>query len=691
MLQKQHKESPGIPFTTTQLYDAAKAGDLASMQFLLNHGVDPNAPTTVEHAQPALFAAVVYQQRAALDLLLERGGKLETRNARGTTVLHSPAWQGNEELVRYLLSKGADPKAMATGLQETRGVRLPIGTPLHIVGFSGSSACGKALIEAGADVNAACPESGHTPLHMAARFDNHEFARLLLKNRARVDARYTGTHLAGTTPMHEAAAFGCTLTGFVLAEYGASLNTPLTAERPVTPLHLAVRGNHLGFVREIISRPIVKSGERPDFTAADELGDTALHIAARRGSETSVAFIRWMIAEGAPLDARNRSGLTPGELAASPQGRQDPDISAALRPLQPAVVMTDEERKGFEAVTRQLAQTDPAGRCSLLHAQCKDGLSAAVLLLLDAGVPVDGVMEKGRTPLMRAAAAGHVNVVRLLLSRGAAINAADEGGRTALHYAAQERKPAAVRFLLEKGALVNACAKGHIEDRGVWLAAGTPLHMAARWGALDICKLLMEHGADVNFSPPASGQTPLIAAARHGRTETVNALLAAGANLNATYSPKGDSNEAGSTALHNAAWFNCGDTAKALLKAGADINHRKIPGTNLFTPFMLLIRENHFELAHQLCTGTETQPAGARPDLTLTDSEGDTALHVAVRRYSKASPEFISWLITRGAALNAKNNAGLTAAELAADAKLGRPVPEILALMAHPPVAEKPE
>jgi hypothetical protein len=47
------------------LYEAAKAGDLESMRFLLDRGVDPNAPTTVEHAQPPIFAAVVYHQQTA--------------------------------------------------------------------------------------------------------------------------------------------------------------------------------------------------------------------------------------------------------------------------------------------------------------------------------------------------------------------------------------------------------------------------------------------------------------------------------------------------------------------------------------------------------------------------------------------------------------------------------------------------
>lgn len=692
-LKQQIAQSPETPFTSRQLADATAAGDLESMKLLLEHGVDPNASSGEPLAGTCIFTAVRYDQPAALDLLLKKGGKLDKRCERDTTVLNAAAWHGNLEMIRNLLDKGCDVNAMAAGLQETGGIWLPIGTPLHAIGIRGLTAAGKILIEAGANVNAACPDSGHTPLHMAARFDRYDAAQLLLENGANKDARYTGTHLAGTTPMHEAAAFGSTQTGIILADWHASINTPLSAGRPITPVHLAVRGNHLGFLRSIVTRPVLIDGfavlpERPDYRAADEFGDTALHVAARKGSETSAVFIRWLIMDGAPLDVRNKAGLTPAELASSPAGRQDPEISAALRPVAPAVVMTDAELQRCAAITAQLPAADPGARAALLHGACKDGLRAAAVLLLDAAVPVESTTDQGRTPLMSAAAAGHPDVVKLLLDRGASINATDEAGRTALHYAAQEQKLETARVLLDRGALVNANAAGTAEDRRVWTAIGTPLTVAARWGNMDLCRLLLERGADVNFSPPDSGQTPLIAAARHGRTDAVKLFLDSGANLNATWSPK-IGNEGGSTALHNATWFNCGETAKLLIKAGADFNHRKLPGTNLLTPFMLLIRENHFELAHQICTGTADQPPLATPDWSLTDSDGDTALHIAVRAYSKASPEFISWLVSRGASRDAKNKAGLTPAELASDAKLGRPQPEILNALAPTPSAEK--
>jgi hypothetical protein len=58
---------------------------------------------------------------------------------------------------------------------------------------------------------------------------------------------------------------------------------------------------------------------------------------------------------------------------------------------------------------------------------------------------------------------------------------------------------------------------------------GTPLHRQARYGNLDICRLLIEHGADVD-SEDHQKQTPLFDAADQGNHEIVRLLLEHGAD-----------------------------------------------------------------------------------------------------------------------------------------------------------------
>lgn len=57
-----------------------------------------------------------------------------------------------------------------------------------------------------------------------------------------------------------------------------------------------------------------------------------------------------------------------------------------------------------------------------------------------------------------------------------------------------------------------------------------PLTRAAWIGSVDVLKLLIEFGGDVN-KPTSNGQTPLYFAIQKGRTEAVHFLLASGAQV----------------------------------------------------------------------------------------------------------------------------------------------------------------
>jgi ankyrin repeat protein len=78
-----------------------------------------------------------------------------------------------------------------------------------------------------------------------------------------------------------------------------------------------------------------------------------------------------------------------------------------------------------------------------------------------------------------------------------------------------------VKFLLEKG------AKIHSETMRNLLAS------VARWGDVDMVKLFIGRGADVNAWGP-SNMSPLAEAAKAGHAEVVALLIAKGANVNAT-------------------------------------------------------------------------------------------------------------------------------------------------------------
>ncbi len=96
-----------------------------------------------------------------------------------------------------------------------------------------------------------------------------------------------------------------------------------------------------------------------------------------------------------------------------------------------------------------------AGCATSLHTASSTGDTKAVIELLDKGT--HNINEQGPTgfsPLMYAAANGHIDTVRLLLDKGADIHAIGSGG-DALFWAAEEGHADVVKLLIDRGSDVD--------------------------------------------------------------------------------------------------------------------------------------------------------------------------------------------------------------------------------------------
>lgn len=125
---------------------------------------------------------------------VESNPSLATCHFSGRTLVHFASGAGCLEVVALLLRLGTDPDILDHGGH----------TPLYAVANECASVTGpeivRALVRAGADVNACANVMRATPLHMAARRGHTEIARALLDCGAAVDAR----DRKGDTPLQRA-------------------------------------------------------------------------------------------------------------------------------------------------------------------------------------------------------------------------------------------------------------------------------------------------------------------------------------------------------------------------------------------------------------------------------------------------------------------------------------------------------
>lgn len=203
-----------------------------------------------------------------------------------------------------------------------------------------------------------------------------------------------------------------------------------------------------------------------------------------------------------------------------------------------------------------------ASGMSALHQAALSGNVDIMRLLLDHGAVVDIADSKNMRPLHYGSWQGHDGLVELLLLHHADVNQPASDGNTPLHLASEHGHFCVVRKLLEAGAdatLTNhhhrtpldvACEFGRI--RVVELLLDSPtvqslidatpqldnldnerttcLHLAARNGHVDIIKLLLEAGVDINRQTLQG--TCLHEAAMFGKTEVVALLLSSGVDVN---------------------------------------------------------------------------------------------------------------------------------------------------------------
>jgi ankyrin len=357
----------------TPLMTAVRGGEAAAVRVLLSKGAKVNAREP-EYGQTALMVAARGDQPALIALLVRAGAQIDARTrvgpeprfrlpsentgskgkgisrggwpewgsrpARpgGMTALLYAAREGHLEAVRLLLAAGANRE-----LAQADEVR-----PLVMALTNNQLDVARALIEAGADVNAA-DWYGRTPLWSAIDIRNREvddgrkdngidraaaleIIDALLQRGADPNPRvlqvtpvrfnvlslgaFTWVDFTGETPFIRAATAGDVTVMKHLLAAGAD---PKLSTRQGTSALMAAAG-----INWVVSQTWTEGPEQVlaavrlcvdlglDVNQKNSMGLQAIHGAANRGSNDIIGFLA---AHGAELETPDREGRTPLEWA----------------------------------------------------------------------------------------------------------------------------------------------------------------------------------------------------------------------------------------------------------------------------------------------------------------------------------------------------------------------------------------
>jgi ankyrin repeat protein len=478
-----------------------------------------------------IFDAIQRNDIILINSWIESGANLDLTDQLGNSTVMAALLAGWPRLAQTLLDHTTRPAQV-----NSLGFR-----PMHVATIRGYKTVAIALLDDGVDIDQT-DARGNTALMLAAKNQKTDMLKLLLER----GADFTISNRKKQTAVDFVFAADYPTGKALLASYGIGPGTTATAititEVNVASsldqfktiveqrggrytgwplLNIAIELGEISIAKEIIE-------QQPELDAVDADGNSAMHVAARKGDSV---MLGQLVAHGANLNTTNTRNETALYLAVESTclkcvklllaNKADQSIAGKpkITPLEAAIRNDEAEiaralltfktsyaglhrallmaiQKDMEGLSNTLIKRDSkldsvdAKQRSVLWHSADRGLEKTSALLVDSGkVNIDGQDSNGHGALAQAIKNGHFAIVQLLINKGADVTIRTKAANTLLMLAVLANNPHIVELLLTRASDVNA--QDHVGDTALMLAASTAQN--------DIVEMLIEAGADTQL------------------------------------------------------------------------------------------------------------------------------------------------------------------------------------------------
>ncbi|KAJ3112978.1 hypothetical protein HDU96_003939 [Phlyctochytrium bullatum] len=578
--------------------------------------------------------------------------------ARDALYLHISVISGSSAVAELLMKNGADLESRINfgPLAHESGHNC-----LHIATNKQHIQIVRKLLEHGADIESLDPR-GKTPLEIALRGKYDDVAALLISHGARVDLSIPPF---ADTPLHLACAWNLQATVKALLDTGHVVVNATNSLRR-TALHFAAEAASAELVEMLVNH-----GAKAYF--ADQAGDTALHVFARKVANPARTIRKLLDAGEAFLSTAGLMGHTAFHLLCMYANDSDEVAEFFRKP------------GGYHSLKDNILNTP-------LLLLAKSGTDKPIIgaALVAAGADIMK-RERGslRTPLHWASAKGHVGLLEVLLRAGADAFARDASGRLPCELSSSFWKAATEKafsagdteltmwlntFLVRLSNVNRSTAfvwvQSDVHQPGMMRLARyftsflSTYHMPQFLDVLrsyadiyeavnrkldHILRLLLDAGVDANQCDNCGnlqGLPPLIYAIRVGSPASIRMLLDYGADVELR-GPEG------CTALMTAVRWRNMEAVDLMLGKKANVAAKESTARG-YTAMHFACLTGMPEMV------TKLKESGA--DIDALDELGNTPLHLAIQ----ALPDMVKAFLDHGANPNAVGRNGLTPLHLAA-------------------------